>query len=205
MSDSRHALPDTLNARIGVLTRRETEARMLKPLVEALGDEFGRERVLEVVRRTIIQIAQEQGAELAVTMGGDDLHAFADSLQFWTKDDALVVDVLEQSDETFAFNVTRCRYAELYRDLGMADLGAVLSCNRDSALIEGFNGDVELTRTQTIMQGASHCDFRYRRRPISLIDAPAGGATEDGTTNFGGTGNADRSSGHVRGSQPDDE
>jgi hypothetical protein len=41
----------------------------------------------------------------------------------------------------------------------------VLSCNRDSALIEGFNPEVNLTRTQTLMQGASHCDFRYRLAP----------------------------------------
>lgn len=171
MAENRHALPDTLNARIGVLTRRETEARMLKPLVDALGEEFGRARVLEVLRRTVIEIAQQQGAELVETMGGNDLHAFADSLQFWTQDDALVVDVLEESDDAFDFNVTRCRYAELYRALGIPELGAVLSCNRDYALIEGFNGDVELTRTQTIMEGASHCDFRYRRRPITLGDA----------------------------------
>ena len=26
---------------------------------------------------------------------------------------------------------------------------------------EGFGADVRLSRTQTIMQGASHCDFRY--------------------------------------------
>lgn len=170
MAEKRHTLPDTLNARIGVLTRRETEARMLKPLVDALGEEFGRARVLEVLRRTVIEIAQQQGAELVETMGGNDLHAFADSLQFWTQDDALVVDVLEASDDAFNFNVTRCRYAELYRALGIPELGAVLSCNRDYALIEGFNGDVELTRTQTIMEGASHCDFRYRRRPIALSD-----------------------------------
>ncbi len=25
----------------------------------------------------------------------------------------------------------------------------------------GFGADVQFTRTQTIMQGASHCDFRY--------------------------------------------
>jgi hypothetical protein len=43
----------------------------------------------------------------------------------------------------------------------------ILSCNRDYALIEGFNADIALTRTQTIMQGASHCDFRYRQRPQS--------------------------------------
>jgi hypothetical protein len=29
---------------------------------------------------------------------------------------------------------------------------------------EGFGGGIALERTQTIMQGASHCDFRFRRR-----------------------------------------
>ncbi|WP_083850100.1 L-2-amino-thiazoline-4-carboxylic acid hydrolase [Bradyrhizobium cosmicum] len=29
--------------------------------------------------------------------------------------------------------------------------------------VEGFGPDIKLTRTQTIMQGADHCDFRYRR------------------------------------------
>ena len=28
-------------------------------------------------------------------------------------------------------------------------------------MTEGFGTGVQLTRTQTIMQGASHCDFRY--------------------------------------------
>jgi hypothetical protein len=28
-------------------------------------------------------------------------------------------------------------------------------------MTEGFGTDVRLTRTQTIMEGASHCDFRY--------------------------------------------
>jgi L-2-amino-thiazoline-4-carboxylic acid hydrolase-like protein len=28
-------------------------------------------------------------------------------------------------------------------------------------MTRGFGTDVQLTRTQTIMQGASHCDFRY--------------------------------------------
>ncbi|MEM7129710.1 MAG: L-2-amino-thiazoline-4-carboxylic acid hydrolase [Chloroflexota bacterium] len=164
--------PDTLNARIGVLTRRETEARILAPVLEALGDHFGREEVIKIVRDTIIRVAQEQGGELAKQMGGDSMDHFADSLQYWTQDSALEIDVLEKNDETFSFNVTRCRYAELYKALGIADLGAVLSCNRDYALIEGFNGDVKLSRTQTIMQGASHCDFRYKlgKQPINLVE-----------------------------------
>jgi hypothetical protein len=40
--------PDHLNQLIGVLTRREVEARLLAPLVAALGNEFGQEKVLKV-------------------------------------------------------------------------------------------------------------------------------------------------------------
>jgi hypothetical protein len=69
---------------------------------------------------------------------------------------------LERTEERFSFNVTRCRYAEMYRAPGVPELGALLSCNRDYSLIEGFNPDVTLTRTQTIMQGASCCDFRFQ-------------------------------------------
>ena len=107
---------------------------------------------------------------MAEQMGGDSIDHFADSLQYWTQDNALEIDVLQKNDETFSFNVIRCRYAELYKALGIPELGAVLSCNRDYALIEGFNGEVALTRTQTIMQGATHCDFRYQlnRQPIEL-------------------------------------
>jgi acyl-coenzyme A synthetase/AMP-(fatty) acid ligase len=55
--------------------------------------------------------------------------------------------------------------AELYQGLGIPEVGALLSCNRDFSLIEGFNEDITLTRTQTIMGGASHCDFRYVAKP----------------------------------------
>jgi hypothetical protein len=153
--------PDDLNARIGVLTRREVEARILKPFIEALGDEFGREKVLAILSGTIVRLAQIQGTDLSRLMGGASAAHFMDSLQYWTRDGALEIDVLEQDERRLSFNVTRCRYAELYQALGLADMGATLSCNRDFALIDGFNPRATLTRTQTIMQGAAFCDFRY--------------------------------------------
>jgi hypothetical protein len=55
----------------------------------------------------------------------------------------------------------------MYRALGLGDLGFSLSCRRDFALIEGFNPDVILTRTQTLMEGATFCDFRFRGGPGS--------------------------------------
>lgn len=151
---------DRLN-NIGVLTRREIEARLVAPLLKAFAAELGRERVVEILRQTIINLAQEQGEQLAQGQGGDSLAHFADSLKYWVKDDALQIEVLTQTEEHFDFNVTRCRYAEMYQALGIPELGDVLSCNRDFALIQGFNPAVTLTRTQTIMEGAAHCDFRY--------------------------------------------
>jgi hypothetical protein len=114
-----------------------------------------------VARQTVVEIARQQGAELAQSMGGCTLAHFAATLENWMKDDALQIQVLEQNEEHFDFNVTRCRYAEMYRSLGIPELGELLSCNRDGALIEGFNPGIELTRTQTIMAGAPFCDFRY--------------------------------------------
>lgn len=149
-----------LNA-IGVLTRREIEARLLMPLIEALGEEFGRERVLEIIKETIVAIARQQGEAIAKSQADCSLAHFAASLADWQKDGAMQLEVLEQTGERFAFNVTRCRYAEMYRALGISELGALLSCNRDAALIAGFNPDIELIRTQTIMEGAPFCDFRY--------------------------------------------
>ncbi|MDB2520582.1 L-2-amino-thiazoline-4-carboxylic acid hydrolase, partial [Planktomarina temperata] len=48
-----------------------------------------------------------------------------------------------------------------YESLGIKELGATLSCNRDYALIEGFNPDATLVREKTIMSGGDCCTFRY--------------------------------------------
>ncbi len=150
-----------LNAKIGVLTRREVEARILVPLIEAFSHEFGNKKVLELVRSGIVQIATDQGAELAQQVGGNSLAHFAESLRFWTQDNALEIDIIEQSKQKFYFNVTRCRYAELYEKLGFATWGSLFSCTRDFALIKGFNHHINLKRTRSIMEGAAYCDFCY--------------------------------------------
>lgn len=158
--------PDTLND-IGVLKRREIEARIIAPLVERLSQEFGRDRVLEILREVIVNVARDQGKQLSLEMGGDSPVHLADSLEAWTRDNALEIEVLERSPTRLFFDVKRCRYAELYEALGIPELGEILSCSRDSALSEGFNPGLRLRRTQTILGGASCCDFRYSLRDDS--------------------------------------
>jgi hypothetical protein len=149
--------------RLTLLERREIEARIVGPLIRGFQEEFGSERTLEIVRRVIAELARQSGEALAKSLGEASLLAFASCLDRWTAGGALEIEVIEQSRERLSFNVTRCRYAELYHALGLADLGFSLSCQRDFALAEGFSPSISLTRTQTIMQGASHCDFRFRQ------------------------------------------
>ena len=59
-------------------------------------------------------------------------------------------------------NITGCRYADLFRQLGEPELGMVLCCEDDFHITEVGSPEAELTRTQTIMQDASYCDFRWR-------------------------------------------
>lgn len=84
--------PVDLNQRIGVLTRREVEGRLLAPLLAGLGREFGAERVLRVTRAAIVAIARRQGPELAKAMGGSSLATFRESLIHWTKGLAAMAD-----------------------------------------------------------------------------------------------------------------
>ncbi len=152
---------DAEKAKLPLLQQREIEARIVGPLIRAFAEEVGRERALEIVAGVIRDLARESGAELARLLGERTLEAFAQSLDRWRENGALEIDLLEQSPRRLSFNVTRCRYAEMYRTLGLAELGASLSCQRDFALAQGFNPAIELTRTQTIMGGAPFCDFRF--------------------------------------------
>lgn len=151
-----------LNA-VGILTRREIEARILAPVLDALGAEFGRERVIAVAREAVAGIAKAQGRAMAAE-GDTSLPGFFARWEPWTRNGALELRLIEATDTSLAFDVTRCRYAEMYRALGIPELGEVLSCQRDGALIDGFAPGVRFTRSQTLMQGAPCCDFRYTRR-----------------------------------------
>ena len=147
---------------LSMLDKRKIEAEILKEVYETLkeshGEEVAKRTVAESVRRSAIEQAR---AFAASAPGGPSLKAFQDVMPLWTKGGALEIEVQEQSDTVFRFNVVRCRYAETYKAMGLAEIGPLLSCNRDGAFCEGYDPKLKLDRSQTIMQGASHCDFKY--------------------------------------------
>lgn len=151
-----------------IIKLRQVEANVIKPVYEEMVRELGEEKAREILGKAIERDAIAQGSRLAASLdGAADLAGFAALLPNWQKEDALQIEVIGQSESSFDFNVKRCRYSEMYRDMGLGEIGDLLSCNRDGAFCVGFNPDIEMTRTQTIMQGASHCDFRFKDKSKS--------------------------------------
>jgi len=147
-----------------MIERRRIEAEMLKHVYDTLkathGVETAKATIAESVRRS--SIAQAAGfAAQARAQGGTSMASFAALRPLWRMNDALELEIIEETPAKLAYNVTRCRYAEMYKAMGLGEIGHLLSCQRDGTFCEGYDSRIKLKRTQTLMQGASHCDFDY--------------------------------------------
>jgi hypothetical protein len=148
---------------IPLIEQVKIQAQVLVPLVRALQCELGEERANALVRKAIGPIYRQYGETWWAEGASDFNRVLSTSFRRFASGEALDYQVVEQTPDTFDVDVTGCRYAGFYQELGEPELGFLLTCSADFALAEGFAG-VELTRTQTIMQGADHCDFRFKRK-----------------------------------------
>jgi predicted ArsR family transcriptional regulator len=156
---------------VPLIERTRIQAQILVPLIKALRAELGEERANALVRRALGDIYRRYGEEFWRAKDEKNLATIMASLwAAFARGDALDYRVREQSHDTFDIDVTGCRYAQFFKELGEPDLGFLLVCSADFTMAEGFGPDIELTRTQTIMQGASHCDFRYKRQGASKTE-----------------------------------
>lgn len=159
---------------LGILARRRIEAEIIKPIYEIMKREFGLERAQAVIAEAVRGAALDAGRAFAAKEpGGTSIASFVALQVLWEKDDALDVDVHRADDAHYDYDVRRCAYAQMYREMGLAEIGHLLSCARDSVFIEGYDARIALTRTRTLMQGGTHCDFRYR-----LAQPPRDGAAD---------------------------
>ncbi len=148
---------------IPLIEQVKIQAQVLVPLVRALQAELGEEQAAAIVRKALGDLYRTYGERWWRTQGADNLgETMALTFKRFAAGDALTYTVVQQTPDAFDADVTECRFAKFYKEIGAPELGFLLTCSADFSMTEGFGADVQLTRTQTIMQGASHCDFRYR-------------------------------------------
>ena len=149
---------------IPLIEQVKIQAQVLVPLVKALQAELGEERANAIVRKALGNLFRKYGENWWRTRGTRNLgEKVASAFEMFAAGDALEYKVVKETADAFELNVTQCRYAEFYQKIGAPELGFLLTCSGDADFFhaEGFGANARLTITQTIMQGASHCDFRY--------------------------------------------
>ena len=152
-----------MSTEVPTLTKRKLQAEVIGPIFPEMEAEIGEERASQVLDRAIRKAAINEGKAFAARAPGGQpsMADFIKLFELWTTGGSLEIDVLDASDTRFDFNVTRCRYAETYKEMGLGKIGHLLSCNRDGSFCEGYDARLKLDRAQTIMEGAKCCTFRY--------------------------------------------
>ncbi len=149
------------------LVKRRLQAQVIGPIHAEMVAALGREKADAILDAAIRKAAIAEGRAFAANApeGQTSMADFIRLYDLWTADGALEIEILKADDSTFDFDVTRCRYAETYKEMGLAHIGHLMSCNRDGTFCQGYDPAIELDRQHTIMAGAPRCTFRYRYRP----------------------------------------
>lgn len=145
---------------INRIDKRTIEALAVLPIIELISDKFGRREALAILKEVNQKEAFQRGQKKAVE-GQNTIDQLVKDVDTWGQGGAWDMKILEKTSTTFFFNVFRCPYYERYAELGLKEFGVELSCCRDEPFARGFDPNLKLVRTQTIMEGADHCDFRY--------------------------------------------
>jgi hypothetical protein len=156
--------------RVTHLKCREIQAPIVSSLIQGFAEEIGSDKTIEVAKKVINKDAIESGKKLAQEFLGNTMSEMTKIVkEVWAKDGAMKIQIIRENDNELFFDVTYCGYAQMYEKMRIKELGFILSCSRDFPFLEGFNPEIELRRTKTIMEGAECCDFRYKKRGSSGI------------------------------------
>ena len=136
------------------LERTRIQMEYAVPLIRDLQRLLGEDVVNAALARRIegAQPAPGSKADFSRMEAGTELFAAGGALDY---------AIIASDQDSFDLNITRCGYTQMMEEMGARDIGQLLICNLDYPVAARLGMDLQ--RSQTQMQGASYCDFRYRR------------------------------------------
>ncbi len=142
----------------------KSQADVLVPLLKHLRAELGEEEANDLVYPVLREYMKKWITEFSSKESDIPIENFFKTSEMLdeTFEGDVDYDVLENDDEKYDLNVTRCRYAQFFRQLDEPELGAILVCEADDHIADLFAPAVKLSRPDTMMKGGTHCPFRYK-------------------------------------------
>ena len=162
------ALDDYLvDPKLSLLDKTRIQAQVLVPVLRALRAELGKAKADAIVKDALRAWSKQLFAGIGGDIDGSPRRKWAamhTAMAEITERD-VSVEMRRHDEEALEFDITHCRYAEFFRALGEPELGALLICETDFDIAAAGGDEVGFTRDHTIMQGGSHCPFRYKFAP----------------------------------------
>ena len=133
------------------------------PLLKFLADEFGKERLIELLKEHTAEKSLGVGKMMAGRAGGND---FATLKKVFSPDgptfkDTLSFTITEDTEKAYEIKVTECISASVFLKAKAGDFGWATVCYGDYAMATGFNPQIKMVRDKTLMQGHDCCNHRY--------------------------------------------
>jgi hypothetical protein len=151
--------PETEQALIKIIDRKTAAGvgmyvEAIRIIEAAYGPE-ARERIRENRAKQVL----ERVKAWAESIEDNDLRTFCYTMEQgcrgsheWEK--------LEDTEVRQAYRFTRCAWADIFRELGAADIGFWI-CANDGPAAQAFNPAIHFERTKTLMEGDDCCDHVY--------------------------------------------
>ena len=152
---------------VSILEKRTIQAEIISPIYKEMVLKIGKQKAQQILEKAIINSAIDEGKKLRKSVDKKNkrislIEKFIKVFNNWKIDGALEINEIKHDDNTYHFDVTRCKYAEMYNKMGIKELGSILSCNRDSNFSKGFDKKLFLQRKQPLIGGDKCCTFRYK-------------------------------------------
>lgn len=156
-----------VDPKLSLLNKTRVQAQVLVPVLRALRSELGKERADAIVRQALRGWSKNLFAAISDSIEGRPRRKWAALQAAWAQisEPHVTAEIRRHDKEAFDVDITLCRFAEFFRALDEPELGALLICEADFDVAAAGNGEVSLTRDQTIMRGAPSCTFRYKFAP----------------------------------------
>jgi predicted nucleic-acid-binding Zn-ribbon protein len=147
---------------VSLLVEVQLQMQVIQPILEKLRTELGKDRAMKVLCESLHDYYKNLYSEQSDSIKGTPVEKWAAMNEGMAKRGGVLdIEVIKKDKNSLKLKVKKCGYAEFYKSIGEPELGYKMGCERDFHVVNAAGGGIELKRTQTIMEGADHCDFNY--------------------------------------------
>jgi hypothetical protein len=139
------------------------------PFLILLEQDIGHDAVIKYLHKLALQEAEEYAAYVVESKGKNDLTVFKEDYSPTTPgiSEILTIEVLKDTDDVYAIEISECIWAEVFREAGVPEFGHAAVCSGDVPFAECVNPKISLNLEGTIMEGKKSCRLRYHYKTDS--------------------------------------